>query len=187
MYFGAIFGNTGAVSLLIEAGADAMEVPDHLYERAGFTEEEAREYREEKRQRFQLFNACKPLEYFVSLDHSEDGSPPQLTEKAISAAVESRLRGARLYDSDASNYFFVYAHLLESGVGGRWSYDLDVSFNKRVTDEASGLRRGVPTWERGAIGIVSDSRVEEAILGHVRGYMDQFLADYLRVNDKSCE
>lgn len=188
LQWAANWGYEEVARLLIVGGA--TEVPDWLYELAGFTGEEKREHREAERQRFQLYNDCKPMDYGVSLDLSDGESVQGLTEKAISDAVESRLRAARLYDSEEPSYFFVYIHLLDSQVGGRhtgWAYNMDVSFNKRVRDEASGTRRWASTWERGSIGTAPDSGTGEAILGSVRGYMDEFLAEYLRVNEKACE
>lgn len=141
-------------------------------------------------ERFRLYNGCSPMDYGVSLDLSVGESVQGLTEKAISDAVESRLRAARLYDSEEPSYFFVYIHLLDSMVGGRhagWAYSMNVSFNKRVADEASGIHSWASTWERGSTGTASDSGTGEAILGSVRGYMDEFLAEYLRVNEKACK
>ena len=177
------------VSLLI--GAGATEVPDRLYESAGFTPEEIRQRREAEGRRFELFNACQQLDYGVGFSLPDDKSlPAGLTEKAISDAVESRMRAARLYDSDASSSLFVYINLFESSVGDRhvgWVYATNVRFRKRVTDEASRIRRWASTWEGGSFGTAPDSELEGAILGNVRGYMDEFLTEYLRVNEKACE
>ena len=55
-------------------------------------------------ERFQLYNACKPIDFSVSVDNPDNGSLHGLTEEDIQAAVESRLRAARLYDSDANSF-----------------------------------------------------------------------------------
>ena len=137
-------------------------------------------------ERFQLYNSCKPIDFLVTVDNLDNGSLHGLTEEDIQAAVESRLRAARLYDSDANSYLFFYVGLMDTSVG--WVYNTDVSFKKLVQDEASGQRRFAPTWGRENIGTASSAEsLGESILGNVRGYMDQFLAEYLRVNEQACE
>ena len=114
-----------------------------------------------------------------------------LTEEDIQTAIESRLRAARLYDSDANAYLHFYVSFMDVPVGAErvaWVYNTDVSFKKIVQDKASGQRRLASTWGRASMGIASSAEsVGESILGNVRGYMDQFLAEYLRVNEKACE
>ena len=58
-------------------------------------------------ERFQLYNSCKPIDFLVTVDNLDNGSLHGLTEEDIQAAVESRLRAARLYDSDANSYLFL--------------------------------------------------------------------------------
>ena len=192
------------VQLLLDAGAD-MNTPDadfitplDLVDLAG--EEFLRLLgadanvnawsAEARRSRFELYNACKPINISVGLQLSGNEGVQGLTEETIQAAVESRLRAARLYDSDASSYYFVYVHLMDDRIGDKhvgWVYGTNVSFKKWVWDEASGHRRFASTWERSSMGTAPDSGVGEAILGSIRGYMDQFLAEYLRLNEEECE
>ena len=63
---------------------------------------------------FALFNDCKPVDLYVSLDDDSDGET-ELTEARIQTAVESRLRSARLYDPDADPYVSAGAHVLTGG------------------------------------------------------------------------
>ncbi len=133
---------------------------------------------------FELYSGCRPMDIVVALQN-EDKSVQGLAEDDIQAALESRLRSARLYDSGARNTLYFYAHLMETSSG--WAYSTDISFNKSVLDKASGISRHRPTWERGSLGVAPDVSIGEAILGNVRGYMDQFLAEYLRANENACE
>ena len=145
---------------------------------------------EARRSRFELYNSCKPIGISVGLQLSGNEGVQGLTEETIQAALESRLRAARLYDSDASSYYFVRVHLMDGRIGDKhvgWVYGTNVSFNKWVWDEVSGQRRFASTWERSSMGTAPDSGVGEAILGSIRGYMDQFLAEYLRLNEEECE
>ena len=202
LHLAAIVGSVDRAQILLDHGAD-MHAPDALFVSAldyasAYEETEILQLflggdadswdAEARRNHFQLYNACKPLDIAVTHDIGE--SMRVLVEEEIEAALESRLRAARLYDSESSSYLSIYVQLLESRVGGRqvgWVYATDFEFVKRVRDKASGISRLLPTWKRGHLGIAPDSGVGDAILGIIRGSMDQFLADYLRVNESMCE
>ena len=205
LHWSVLWGRHEIARLLLDAGAD-MNTPDadfitplDLVDLAG--EEFLRLLgadanvnawsAEARRSRFELYNSCKPIDISVGLQLSGNEGVQGLTEETIQAALESRLRAARLYDSDASSYYFVRVHLMDDRIGDKhvgWVYGTNVSFNKWVWDEVSGQRRFASTWERSSMGIASSAEsVGESILGNVRGYMDQFLAEYLRVNEKTCE
>ena len=190
-------------ALLIEAGADANATGEYarffadaydsalergdtewveLLRAAGVVDGETRQ------EQFQLYNACKPMDIDVALQ--ADSAVEGLSEKNIQAAIESRLRTARLYDSWPSTSLSAYVHIMSAGVGSiqtGWVYTIDLRFNKRVRDEASVVSRLAPTWERGSLGTASMDSVADAIVNSIRDRMDEFLAEYLRVNEDACE
>lgn len=52
-----------------------------------------------RRERLELFNACRPMELAIEQLHSASADIG-LTREALQAAAESRLRAARLYTED---------------------------------------------------------------------------------------
>ena len=69
-----------------------------------------------------------------------------LTEESIQAAVESRLRSARLYDADASPYLYVNVNVVGRAFSARLEY------NKTVYDQISTERGLATTWKIGSAG-----------------------------------
>ena len=138
------------------------------------------------RERFQLYNACKPIDFVVIID---GGSEPiaGITKESLQAAMESRLRVARMFDAKAANHVSYYVHVVSSPDSERWTYQTELAFRKSVRDIESGQTRLASTWSRGHTGYgPSGSRTEDRILAVLRGYMDEFLVEYLRVNEKAC-
>ncbi len=216
LHLAALDGYANSARRLLEAGADA-EVRDaedntaamlatkgnhadvaRVLREAGVTVEKTVSERieelsnmEASRERFQLFNACSPTDILVTLNQREDEVVQGLSEENIKAAVESSLRVARLFDAEASSYLSVYVQLMGATVGDRrvgWTYTTRVKFNKLVRDVASGQARHASTWEKAVSGLgPTGPGIGESILGDIRGYMDQFLTEYLRVNEEACE
>ena len=203
----AVAGGSSEVSrLLLDAGADlliptsdsdfitpldlakATQGEEFMRELLG---DDAHAWNDEARsKRFKLFNECKPMRVLVGLQLADNEAIPNLTKEAIQAAVESRLRAARLFDDGASSRVFTYVQLLRQIVGGRhsgWVYRIDFEMDKTVWDLISKEQEMVSTWTVGSLGTAPTNQAADAILGTVRGYMDQFLAEYLRVNEKACQ
>ena len=128
--------------------------------------------------RFRLFNDCRPLFLFVE-DVSDDAVDIGLTRERLQFAVESRLRSARLYTSTTSPFLSVTVTVL--GV----AFNLNVKYFKQTVDVASGESYPSPTWWRHSTG--THRRDPEFIVSALSGYMDQFLTEYLRVNEAACE
>ena len=129
--------------------------------------------------RFQLFNECRPMTLLVG-DLSGDAAEIYLTEAAIQAAVESRLRSARLYDADALPYLYVSVSVVERAFG------LNLQYKKLLYDQVTDETLFAPTWESAGIG--THGRDGAAfILSGLAGYMDRFLVEYLRVNESACD
>ena len=85
--------------------------------------------------RFRLFNECRPMRLIVeTLD--DDALAIDLTEDSIQAAVESRLRSARLYDSESTIGAYLYINVNVLGSGST-AYSLTLAYNKPLLDPVS--------------------------------------------------
>ena len=93
---------------------------------------------------FELWHGC----YSMSLGvFSQGASDIGLTEQAITVAVRSKLRAARLYNADPGTPFlFVRVNVV--GV----AFHVSVDYIKWVEDSASGVSRPARTWERLSTG-----------------------------------
>ncbi len=130
--------------------------------------------------RFELFAACKPMHLVVERLPS-DASKIGLTREAIQAAVESRLRSARIYEPTRSA-LFLYVNV--NVVGRAHSHSIALEFNKRVHDPLSGITSVATTWQTGSIG--TNGGYAGNVLSSVSEHIDEFLVEYLRVNEKAC-
>ena len=128
--------------------------------------------------RFQLFNECRPMRLTVERLPA-DAAEIDLTEAAIQAAVESRLRSARLYDADADPYLYVNVFV----VGRAYAFDLE--YKKVVYDQVSTELGFAATWKSGNVGTHGGGAA--FILSNLAGHMDRFLVEYLRVNESACD
>ncbi len=96
--------------------------------------------------RFRLWNECRTIRLVVE-DMSEHASTIGLTKRAVETAVRSRLRAARLYDSNLSNaYFYVRISI------GRQALNIDVSLEKTVAEWSSNETGYATTWHHGSFG-----------------------------------
>ena len=134
---------------------------------------------ESPRERFRLFSDCSPMQLVIdTLDSNE--KKIGLTDEAIQAAVESRLRSARLYTSDKSKpFFYVKVHVIGN------AFSIRLFYYKSVYDPLSGNGAYAPTWNSGVTGTHGGDA------GYIRSaiseLMDQFLVQFLRVNENACE
>ena len=129
--------------------------------------------------RFQLFNECRPMDLRVLDSPSGGAAEIDLTEAAIQAAVESRLRSARLYDADAGPALYVNVTVV-----GR-AFSLVLTYMKIVYDPASDDTLRAMTWIKNVVGTHGGDATY--ILSNVASYMDVFLVEYLRVNESACD
>ena len=127
--------------------------------------------------RFHLFNRCGPMDVVVE-NLTTDASEINLTKNSLQAAAESRLRAARLYSADAPPYLYLNVHV----VGG--AYSIELSYKRRVCHSAISQCGYAKTWDRGSTG--AHGRNAGFIRSNVSRHMDQFLVEYLRVNEESC-
>ena len=131
--------------------------------------------------RFELWTGCLPMRLFVEPLNS-DAVGIGLTGDALQAAAESRLRAARLYTADddqSPHWLRLHVH-----VTGR-AFAVDLMFEKHVFDPASGWNGQATTWNSSAVG-TAGGRGGTFIMGVVSRHLDQFLVEYLRVNDSAC-
>ena len=144
-------------------------------------------------ERFDLYDACRPLNFVLVVQSPDDDLVQGSIEEDVQVAVESRLRTARLYDSEASSHLRVYVHIVNTKtVAGKhvgWQYCWSIDLGKPVLDLASGELGRASTWERRGLGSTGTnvSGLREDILAMTRRNMDEFLAEYLRANEEACE
>ena len=133
-------------------------------------------------ERFKLFTYCAPVDLVVeSYPEDADYETLGLSHEEIEVAVRSRLRGARIYSDDNPqhwNFLYVNVNVVES------SYSIQLSLQKLLFDRASDQSFPATTWDVGHTGI--RVRDKSSILAHVARYMDEFIDEYLRVNEKAC-
>ena len=132
--------------------------------------------------RFGLLTDCSPL--ILSVDPDPDR--PDFTA-SVTAAVESRLRSARLFIEEDPGYAIGAPALAVSvdrfGTDAIGPYASLISVRKLMFDVFSGETTFAITWQLGKIGRGGD----DFILNRLSQGLDQFLAAYLRVNAEACE
>lgn len=128
--------------------------------------------------RFQLFNSCAPMNLVVE-GLSDDAASIGLTQERLQFAVESRLRGARLY-ADDQHLFALYVQANVVGTG----FSVDLRFNKTLLDPSTREIGLATTWSNGITGMTS--RNPEFVVSQLSNLLDEFLTEYLRVNEEAC-
>lgn len=130
---------------------------------------------EQEKARFELFNNCIPIDILIEkLDRN--ARKIGLTKKSIQNAVESRLRTARLYNAKGWAYLYININVIKP------AFHVSTSFHKRVRDVMSGHFSNALTWNIGTTGTGSATYILSTLSEHV----DEFLAEFLRVNEKAC-
>lgn len=139
---------------------------------AAFGETGASDY-----ERFRLFSDCKPMGLVV-----ENLQPNVvefgLSKDSVQAAVESRLRLARLYDSESWNRLYVNINTI--GV----AYSINVQYDKGLYDAQSDVWGYATTWNDGSVG--THRKNAGYILSNLSEIIDRFLVEFLRVNEEAC-
>ena len=131
-------------------------------------------------ERFELFTNCRPMGLMIE-GLPDEAADIGLTQDALTAAVESRLRAARLHTDEALPPYLLYVNVSMSGR----AFSIDVYFNKVVFDQASLVDAPAITWNSGTTG--THGRNAGYIVNAVSQHLDRFLADYLRVNESACD
>lgn len=160
---------------------------------------------EQSRDRFQLFNACRPMQLQVE-GLGDDAAEIGLTGEALQAAAESRLRAARLYLPSPALADFDLEIDLEKWVAEyqKWAtenplYDAPVLYVNvnvfgpafsvsvrylRLVSNAFGHAGVATTWDAASTG--THGRGAGYIVSALSRHLDSFLAAYLRVNEEAC-
>ena len=137
---------------------------------------------EQMMDQFDLFANCQPLAVTVA-DASKTENKLGLTKADIQAAVESRLRGARLYTTKLAT---PYLRIGITIVGNAFSVHLQLI--KRLSDDTYSQMYGLATtWEDGYTGTHGGGFGGGSfILSSLSQLLDRFIADYLRINEAAC-
>lgn len=163
------------------------------------TRELAEQKTEELAERFRLYNGCLPMNLIVE-DLSDDAKEIGLNWGAIQNALESRLRGAHLYSTlenlpetwkrasllfpdkefAALNTAQLYVRVSVVGLAN----NITLAYKKWVADELSGVGAYATTWETGSFGIAAEAGF---IMNYLAEHVDQFLVEFLRVNEVDCQ
>ena len=137
---------------------------------------------------FKLWNECAPIELLVE-GLSDDAADIDLTRERIQTLVESRLRVARLYDGAAlllfTPYLYVRVNVVVSEDLSFGAFNIAVFFHKILRDVVSDWNWFAVTWFTGAVGAHTGDA--DFILQAVSGQVDQFILEYLRVNETACQ
>ena len=138
---------------------------------------------EEKAERFRLFNGCAPINLIVE-DLPDDAANIDLAKKRIQTMAESRLRAARLFDAKAlpSLYISIGVLVSENRRGG--AFNINVQLRKYLRDSALNLNGFATTWMRGSFGTHGGNA--GYILQGLSEFLDEFILEYLRVNEAAC-
>ena len=139
--------------------------------------------------RFALFNRCEPIGLLIGVGAGESAVSGQsipysgsgVNQAAVQALFESRLRAARLYNSEYSPRENPGPHLSVAVTLADGGNLLVVEFRKRLYDLASGTGVLSTSWSDGRFGGHDDNT-----LSALSEIMDRFLVDYLRVNESAC-
>ena len=107
-------------------------------------------------------------------------------ERSVIAAVDSRVRGARLYPPSGDDSTIDEMKLLEITVvlGDGQSFYIDINLMKSLFDTKTRMKVIIPST--GGNYRIFGTAQPESIRNFLADQLDRFLADYLRVNADSC-
>ena len=131
----------------------------------------------ERLNRFKLFAECRPMILIVE-GLSSHAAEIGLTEESNRAAAESRLRTARLFSPESEQYLYINVKVFSA------AFSLSMQYDKTVYDPLSDLRFPAPTWGRSSTG--THGGQSNYILSILSNTLDQFLVEFLRVNEEAC-
>ena len=144
----------------------------------------------EDRDRFELWNNCEliGLHAIAGLPGSGPTAAKEALRERVTTAARSRLRAARLYTDDPLN-----ASLSVAAFDGDLIRLVLVSLFKLVHDPQSEARGHAPTWltvgggpTNPLAGLLGEERTSDSIVALVTEKVDEFIDEYLRVNEDAC-
>ena len=131
-----------------------------------------------KYERFRLWNKCQPISLYVR-NLNKEASKIDLKKEAITIAVRSRLRAARLYDADASPHLDVNVNVTSA------AFSIILALYKPMKDYTSGESFFTGGWNINGVG--THGLDSNYILSILSQYTDNFIDEYLRVNNDACK
>ena len=139
----------------------------------------------EARDLFGLWNECRPIAFELNFENRAKAKDLGLTREDIYELVRNRIQTARIYTED---YEPPTGKRLEIGVrvGSKAepAFSYLMIFVKQLKDEETGLSLGAASWLKEAL---EPHRGESAvILFLISQALDEFINDYLRVNESAC-
>ena len=138
--------------------------------------------RERKRELFSLYTACSPVGLYVSDLPKEGAEAVNLTKEAVINLAESKLRSARIYTSKGPYTAVLEVNLNIVGL----AFDHIVVLNKSLSDPISNHSDWANTWRVRYTG-THGLRGGDYILSSLSKSLDEFIVEYLRVNEKNCK
>lgn len=146
---------------------------------------------DERREKFELWNWCKSVKLLVD-NSSPDAKKIGMTKERIQTAVESRLRGARIFSDADDSLIYLYVQVTVSGSSFstdfylmRWMKHTS-ALEQAALGETPGPYYGYAiTWAQGITGTHGNDA------GHILQYVsegaDNFIIEYLRANAEACK
>ena len=146
---------------------------------------------------FWLYTHCQPVDFTIILDDEVTELFGAKGKALAEAAVESRLRAAKLYVSEGSYYAGPRLIIEIDVVGAAFSIHLELyqtlyNFIRDGVPDFTIIQGGLvlpnvgraSTWSLSILGIHAGDAT--FIRSQLSGPIDVFLANYLRVNETAC-
>lgn len=179
-------GDCDDVRFLGDRGASASRSPHHVARDATDCRERlaAGHIRwgtpDENFERERLFTHCAPVSVSYVLVFGEEVTERTLQER-LPTLLETRLSSARIY----GDFLWPMLDLAVFHEGPAFYWEMN--FSKRARDGATGRPTSVISWRTfdfGTFGRPGDPA--QFIVNGVSEALDEFIADYLRVNEEAC-
>ena len=155
-------------------GEKSTLTPSEAWEAGLISDEEAFDM-------FDLWAECGPIAIYAAV---QDGETIGLTQGRIETALRSRLRGARMYNSDVAGAAGILNVRVLVADKPDAVFTFRVWFEKKLTDNITGISVWNPTgWSRWVFGANYSA---DDVLTSLAPYIDAFIDDYLRVNEPAC-
>ena len=133
---------------------------------------------------YSLYNRCTGLNLVVG-DMPSDADRIGLRKAAVVAAVESRLRGARMMsDEFTGEALIVGIDVLAVGTADEVVFSVNVSLVRYMEDNGFGKAELMGAWKAGTLGIAHST--DQFVLGSLSKVIDRFVSNYLRANGAVC-
>lgn len=143
--------------------------------------------------RFELWAECSRFWPEVHVDQEQSMS--EIDEEAVTIAVRSRLRSARLFEDRLSEDRSTWNPGKKPWEKGVWlvvdvqtvgaAFTTSVKLYKRRMDLFSGDQATDLAWQASSFGTYAGD--EGYVLGIIGKNMDRFIDAYLRVNEPACQ